>query len=212
MIRLEKETLISILYYDLGLDYFGSLAEVISADPFSEFDFKFDTIIQQALKEFELHFPNRMETKISVPYNEEYIFTDNFQSYLNGNISEKHIELIPKSIIRIGNTISSDYWRYYPPKLKISSGMYKVIYLTYYPYYNHTIYYIDKNNIRFIILLEIRLIENILNTTKSVNTGISINFFENLENYLQVLKEKYENYISTRTKIIELWDKRRWNL
>jgi len=35
MIRLEKETLISILYYDLGLDYFGSLAEVISADPFS---------------------------------------------------------------------------------------------------------------------------------------------------------------------------------
>jgi hypothetical protein len=67
----------------------------------------------------------------------------------------------------------------------------------------------DKNNIRFITLLEIRLIENILNTTKSVNTGISINFFENLENYLQVLKEKYENYISTRTKIIELWDKRR---
>ena len=111
---------------------------VLRLTDIGSFTDSFTEIVRRSLSEFELKYPLLMWDK-SVYINksgDKYTFQDNFKDYINGNITEESLELIPTSILHYTDGLLKQYrdFSYVRPQVRIKkSGLLKISYFTKYP-------------------------------------------------------------------------------
>ena len=206
------------IFYEEGLDYFEDLYKVLTHDP-TKGALKFKYLIEYALKEYEKYRPFEIRKSLYVNNEGSYTFVDNFTAYLNGQIDESNIELIPYAIMKVykDRYITSNSWKYEQPKLSLPSGNINVDYYTNYP----TKLVISKDNEftkdsciyglsykdPYLTYLKYYLVANILKTINSVNIQLPVTILPTLESNLSTYKENMDDDITSRLNVIKLWRK-----
>ena len=129
-----------IIDYILGISPMYNapkFTEVLALNDDDSFTGPFKAILKKALSDYELKYPLLMWDKsIYIPDNEMVTFKDNYQAYLNGDIVEDNIELIPTSVVHYTDGLLRAYrdFTYVMPKLRIPrKGLFKISYFTKYP-------------------------------------------------------------------------------
>jgi hypothetical protein len=226
MISIKINDLISIMETRLSTVLFDSFLDILHPDNGEKQYKKFESILRNALIQHTLHFPNDMLSPISLS-NGTFIFTSNFDAYLQGpdNIGEDNIILVPDYIININYSqlnmrmpIGKKYYDYKKPKLisNIRSDVW-VNYGTYYPLIieyapdgkftdDSTLYYIDSQSQQFLTRLEFELLmymKNVQDQIKIPDIGISI--LGNLDNQLERVEEDLNTWIKTSSSTISFW-------
>lgn len=185
-------------------------------------------IVCNTLKMFEQTYPLVMGEKKFPQLNDSkhYQFVSNFQSYLNGEITEDEIELVPKAIYYIRGWINtnSQWWKYDSNTGIFTSRLFNVnaslySYCASYPTVwekensgdwnnNSGIYFLDADKDeffrKFLIYYTLKHIKAI-NTSNQLNQNIK--FLEGIDDLLSVAKEEMEFQQKTRSRIFNMWRK-----
>lgn len=122
--------------------------EVLRLTDQGSFTKVFKRIIERSLGEYELKCPLFMWDKTVYSNNDSVVFTDNYEAFLEGKISEEYIELIPTSVVHYTDGLLKQYrdFTYIRPRLKIPrNGKFKISYFAKYP----TRFNVDKHKDKF---------------------------------------------------------------
>lgn len=103
---------------DLGLTMYDSLPELIGNDVEKGMKYLKD-LIERSIRTYSQYYPEKMEIQIKTG-NNSYTFIDNFDKYLNGEIKERDVILVPigTPFHKTAGTFSSaNNWYYKKPTL-----------------------------------------------------------------------------------------------
>jgi len=183
----------------------------------------FKYLIEQAIHDYSNIRP--VVLSVRLPDNHAYEFKDNFQDYLNGDITEDQIQLIPLGISRIGLTFTSAaYWRYSRPKLlpKYASSVWSGLichYFAEHPYVldigpdndfteDSAVYIMDKSyNEDFLYFLDLRVAEYIKRISTSITLSLSIDFNPNFDQIISDFQERVDTIKMTSANLLDMWRK-----
>ena len=117
---------------DLGLTMYDSLPELLGNDVKKGMEFLKD-IIERTIRTYSQYYPEKMELEI-MTNSKSYTFIDNFDKYLNGEISGNEVILVPIGTPfhkKAGTFTSANNWHYKKPTIYatqysgcIPNGMY----------------------------------------------------------------------------------------
>lgn len=123
-----------------------------------------------------------------------YTFVDNFDGYLEGNIEEEDIELVPESIAKIitgiYNKLTKNNWRYEKPTLTLLGGASQIYYYAFPPIRwklsadgdfteDSRVYGLDPNDDDiFCELVALNILQYLQNTRNSVTQPTGLQFFD----------------------------------
>lgn len=182
----------------------------------------FYTIVKNALQTYERYYPLYTTLKIYLEFDgsKRFKFIDNFEGYLNGKVSEEHINLIPSAVIGIANNPNMANisvlrtWRYNPPYLYdfwYTGGIYWVSIITNRPIFEEydqvtkkftdrcAVYYLTKDvGSQYKIFMDQVYVETcryIINLKKNMNIqNLPIELFQGLEDDYQKVSGELENH------------------
>ena len=103
---------------DLGLTMYDSLPELLGNDVVKGMKYLKD-IIERTIRTYAQYYPEKMEIELHVN-KDNYTFVDNFDKYLNGEISGREVILVPIAtpFFKSSGTFSSaQNWHYKKPTL-----------------------------------------------------------------------------------------------
>jgi len=190
----------------------------------------FARIIKRSLLEWDRRRPPNMYKIISLTennslsnyYGNVYTFSDNFDKYVNGEIEESEIELIPSSIgyVKVGrNFISPNYWEYKKPNLFLSMG-YRTVGVRFFHRYkfiynfapdgeftsDSKIYFLDNSDDAFVNLVSYVLLRVIKATRDSISLN-QIELFPMIDNLIQEYAQERNDSFDSDLTLLKLWRK-----
>lgn len=189
----------------------------------------FKSLIIQTLLEYERVYPLQHRYQ-SNETGTVFKFVDNFQSYLDGKITEFEITLVPTRIYFVKNTglngsfVNAQWWKYnkdratlYTRATTLSRPYFS--YFSHYPYhieiapdFNFTedsrIYFLEiDTNQNFLDYLAFYTITQIRRIQSSINLNTPVQFLSNLDTTYSELEQIIQTHRDNRTDILEMWRK-----
>ena len=225
----DTRTYIHEITNDILDQYFpkiDKLSELISPDPLRATRIIVNRIVR-TIDKFENYCPLTGMSRISPNNDGTYTFKDNYVDVVEGRESKDNLELIPKTIARVGGSAfgnfanmssTSNYWDYSAPTLKgyARSGTINIYAVYHYPIYiNYTedgylnreshIFGLDKfqKNMLFNIM-ELEFLKLIKGNSERVKMPLSVEFF-NLDTDIETLKQQIEDDQMASSSISIAW-------
>jgi hypothetical protein len=225
MTSLKANEIPKLITDRLGLVLFDDICELLHYDK-SKCGEVLKTLIVKSLIELARTYPVQMKNKIIIN-RRLYTFVDNFQSYLDGAISnENNIVLKPIAIYFLKSgamALNSQWWDYQPNSgqlsLQFGGGNMYVEYAANYPYNlilapggrfteDSAIYYIGGHNqevfldfLCYYVIRQVKLIQG------SIQLGTQIQFLPMLESLSSEFEQLVQTHKDQRSDILRMWRK-----
>lgn len=176
----------------------------------------FGEVVVEGLHNFEKHYPLIIETRI--PSN-PYIFRDNFPAFLEGNISEKEVILVPEVItnVRAGRfaPLTANNYHYHKPELTGVMNAYEVTYITHYPivqeitedgYSERSGVYMLPSDVDFFIdSVSYCVLSKIVHDRNAVRLGSGVEFFDLQDRLAELKADLEEDYANSPAFFESSW-------
>ena len=149
-----------------------------------------------------------------------YVFHDNFDGFLAGNIEEKDIELVPEAIAKIitgiYNKLTKNNWRYEKPVLTLLGGATRVVYFAYPPVKwslspdgdfteDSRVYFIDPQDDEiFCEIVALNILQYLQLTRNSVTQPTGLQFFDYRET-ISKLQQDVDTYFAVADTLYQMY-------
>lgn len=213
----DTRTYISEITTDILDNYFPQidrLSDLISPDPVRATRIIVNRIVR-SIDKFEKYCPLTAVSRISPSGDGTYTFKDNYIDVVEGRESKSNLELIPRTIARVGGnsfgmfsnmSSTSNYWDYSAPTLKgyARGGSITIHAIYHYPIYiNYTedgylnreshIFGLDKKQKNMLFnMMELEFLKLIKGNAERVKLPLTVEFF-NLDTDIENLKQQVED-------------------
>ena len=180
---------------------------------------QFAKLVQRGEREYSKHSPVCLYKKFYKLQMDGYVFEDNFDSYLQGNIKEEDIQLIPEAIAVVSsgwaNYPTSNVWAYVKPTFKSVGGTTSIKYYAFHPI-RYTIspdgrfsedsyvYYISPNDDTFINQIALEVLTYLKQTRDAVIQPTGLSFFDFTQR-IQDLTASVNNDYAVSSSLYEMY-------
>lgn len=214
---------------DILDNYFSQidrLSDLITPDPIRATRIIVNRIVR-TIDKFENYCPLTAESRVKTDSNGMHTFIDNYLDIVEGRESKDNLELIPKTIARVGgNSIATftnlsstaNYWNYNAPTLRCytKGSNVNIRALYHYPIYiNYTedgylnkeshIFGLERKQKNMLFnIMELEFLKIIKGNSERVKLPLSVEFF-NLDTDIQNLEKQVEEDQSACAAIIAAW-------
>jgi len=212
----DSRIFLSDITTDILDNYFpqiDTLSQLITPDPIRATRIIVNRIVR-ILDRFEKYCPLTAVSKVKVNGDGYYTFKNNYLDIVEGRESKENLELIPKTIARVGGnsfgtftnlSSTANYWHYNAPTLKCYARGSTITVRAFYHYpiyvkytkdglldqYSHIFGLDAKQKNMLYNIMELEFLKFIKGNAERVKLQIAVEFF-NLDNDIQLLQQQVE--------------------
>jgi hypothetical protein len=204
-------------FIDRRLPFTNDLYPLLNIDP-KRANRIFIKLLENALFHFEQSYPLVITKEITLN-NYKYVFTDNFDNYVSGNISESQIELIPEVMLKLKVgvlSLTANHWKYDAPVLAGPAQTLLCKYFAKYPKYiqisddgrftDDSFIWGIKERVIFENQLDLDLLRAIKSFSEQIQfPNISISFM-NFDTAIQTLTDQVDQDANVASSSYEMWE------